>query len=166
MAVTWPRVAVLIACKEYGTLISPISGIDSAHLLMAIAQNESSMGANCGPRHEAVWDVGGTYSADPVQAALLRQYGSAAACSYGPWQIMLYNAPGCTPDELNSQLPLVSRATVAFLSKEIRRWNLSTIEAIGQVWNGGHPGASSPGVQMYCKELQENYEAAEGWLGG
>ena len=166
MAVTWPRVAVLLACQEYAPLIIPIAGIDPAWLLVAIAKNESSLGDDCGPRHESAWDVGGTYAADPVQAGLLRLYGSAAACSYGPWQIMLYNAPGYTPDELNAQLPMVARATIAFLNKQIARWSLASIEAIGQVWNGGHPGVSSPGVAAYCKELQKNYESASGWLGG
>jgi hypothetical protein len=166
MAVTWPRGDVLAACKTYAPIVTAVVGIDSAQLLAAISANESSVGADCGPRLEPAWDTGGKYAEDPDQASLLSQFGQAAARSYGPFQIMFYNAPGYTPDELNTDLKMVTMASIYFLNKQIRVFQPKTIYAIGQIWNGGHPGANSPGVVLYCKELQDNYDAAAGWLEG
>src|ERR1700722_3771531 len=152
MAVTWPREAVLQACKTYAPIVSIIDGLDSAQLLAAIAANESSVGENCGPRYEAEWDVGGKYASNQQQATLLSQYGSDAARSYGPWQVMFYNAPGYTPAELNTDLKMATMASVTFLNKQIRMMRPQSIIHVGQIWNGGHIGADSPGVMLYCKE--------------
>lgn len=166
--VTWPRAEVLDLCKQYGSLLPPIPGIDPAQLLAALAMNESSLGLNCGPRHEDEWDVGGRYSYNPQQAENLRQFPYLAACSMGPWQLMFYNAPGYTPTELNNDLSLVTRATIGYMSRQIQHWNVTTVEEMGQIWNHGspiRPPAVVPvGVQIYCKDLQGNYVAAEGWL--
>lgn len=168
MPVTWPRSAVLQACKGYSALLPPIDSVDPARLLAALAMNESSLGDDCGPRLEPAWDVGGEYASNPQQAANLAQFGQAAAKSYGPWQLMFYNAPGYTPTELNTDLSLVTRATIGYLYKQIKRWNITTVQAVGELWNWGHPdqpGVVDPtGVQIYCRDLAENYIAAETWL--
>jgi hypothetical protein len=168
-SISWPRAQVLQACQTYAPLLPPIDGIDPARLLAALAMNESSLGLNCGPEHEAEWDIGGEYASNPEQAKLLQDYPYLAACSFGPLQIMYFNAAGWgTPTDLNTDLSLVMRASIAYLGKQIKRWNLKTIQGIGQAWNWGHPallGESVPqGVQDYCRDLAGNYVAAEGWL--
>jgi hypothetical protein len=166
--VTWPRSAVLMSCKNYAPLLPPIDGLDPARLLAALAMNESSLGDDCGPRYEAAWDIGGEYASNPVQAKNLELFPYAAACSYGPWQLMFYNAPGYTPTELNGDLSLVTRATIGYLVRQIQRWKITTVQGIGELWNHGSPvippATPSVGVQMYCRDLAGNYIAAEMWL--
>jgi hypothetical protein len=169
MSISWPREAVLQACRTYGPLLPPIIGLDPVRMLAALAMNESSLGADCTPRHEPDWDIGGIYASNPEQAKLLEEFPYMAACSMGPWQIMYYNAAGWgTPTDLNTDLSLVTRASLSYLTKQIKRWNIKTLDGIGQVWNHGSPvippAVPSAGVQMYCKDLAGNYVAAEGWL--
>lgn len=171
MNISWPRSAVLTSCKSYAPLLPPIDGIDPARMLAAMAMNESSLGANCGPHYDPIWDVDGLYGKDPEQAKLLAEYPHLAACSYGPWQIEYYNAAGWgTPTELNTDLSLVTRASIAYLGREIQRWKIANLLVIGQVWNHGSPiippKVPSAGVEKYCKDLAGNYIAAEGWLEG
>lgn len=171
MPTVWPRTDVLTSCNNYALLLPAMDDVDPARLLAALAMNESSLGANCGPRHEPAWDVGGAYGSDPQQAKLLSLYPYAAACSYGPWQIMYYNAAGYTPSELNSDLSMVTRATIGYLSRQIAHWKITTVQAVGEMWNWGHPHrpgevADPVGVQVYCHDLAGNYIAAEEWLAG
>lgn len=165
---TWPRDAVLQSCKNYGPMLPTMEGVDPARLLAAIAMNESSLGANSGPRHEDAWDVGGEYARNPMQARNLQLYPWWAATSLGPWQLMFYNAPGYTPNELNTDLSVVTRATIGYMSRQIQRWNIKTVQAIGEMWNWGHPDRPLEvipvGVQIYCRDLAGNYVAAEQWL--
>src|ERR1017187_8108565 len=108
-------------CRISGPqLVGLPSGIDGAQLLWAMSGNESSFGANCAPRHEPAFDVGGVYA--PHMQSILAQYGSAAAYSYGPWQIMYVNAwPAATPEQM-SDLKVCAAVTVAFLNRLIARW--------------------------------------------
>ena len=166
----YTRAQVLQACVDYGPLVTPIVGIDSAQLLAALAENESSMGANCGPRLEPAWDFGGVYAKDQQQQTLLEEYGQAAACSYGPLQVMFYNASGYTPTELNTDLTLAIRASIAYMNTLIREWHPQTVADVGEMWNSGSLVNSAkgevpaPGVVLYCQELVENYQKAAGWL--
>ena len=166
--VSWPRSEVLHACQSYGPLVTPIEGIDSVLLLAAIAANESTVGVDCGPRFEPGWYWGGPYANNHQQAALLAQYGKAAASSYGPLQIMFYNAPGCTPEELNTNLSLVVRVSIEYLNKQIGEFSPKTVMDVGECWNGGHivrpPAQPSAKVQQYCKDLEANYIAAATWF--
>lgn len=178
MPVSWPRDQVLGVCKQYAPLLPPIDGLDPARVLAALAMNESTVGLNCGPRYEPSWDTNGTYGKNPQQASNLAEYGSvldedgvwrkAAACSYGPWQVMFYNVPGYTPAELNSDLPLVSRASIGYLGRQIQRWKLTTLQEIGEMWNWGHPEEPfevvPEEVQNYCKDLAGYYVVAADWL--
>ena len=63
--------------------------VDGVALLKAIATVESSFGKHLRPRHEPAYDVGGRYyRRDKMIQKLVGLYGSAAAMSYGPFQIM------------------------------------------------------------------------------
>jgi hypothetical protein len=163
MNITWNRRDVLLACKTYAPLVTPIEGIDSAQLLAAMAEKESTMGFDCEPRYEQRYDEGGEYATSPTQQSLLRLYGRQAAMSYGPWQIMLVNATGYSPDELNTNLQACARATITFLNKQIAHFQPTTVANIGQIWNGGHIFADVP---EYVALLEQYYAAAVQWLGG
>ena len=150
---------IAAACREYGLEIVGLPvGIDGAQLLWAMSGNESSFGANCKPRHEPAFDAGGVYGRGPVMTPLLAKFGSSAACSYGPWQIMFCNAPSnYTPDSFNS-LDKASHATVEFLNKLIARWHPANLAEIGECWNGGHVMKTMiPMVAAYVQKLTANY---------
>lgn len=165
--VAWPRSDVLMQCRALAQL-APVGVLNSVWVLAALAENESTLGANCGPRHEPAWDVGGEYASEPIQAQLLEKYPYDAACSYGPLQIMFYNCSGYTPTELNTDLPLVMAASIGYLSRQVKRWNITSLQGVGEMWNWGHPDRPLEkiplGVQNYCKKLAGNYLLAAQWL--
>lgn len=149
------RQQIATACRSYGSQITGLpDGVDGEHLLWALSGNESSFGANCAPRHEPAYDVGGRYA----NAALLARFGHAAACSYGPWQIMFVNCPpNFIPEDMDN-LDKAAAATILFLNRQLTRFRPSTLELIGSIWNGGNPLAlSSVRVQHYADELVRNY---------
>lgn len=148
------------ACRFWGENLAPLTpSLDGARLLWAIAGNESSFGVNVTPRHEPAYDIGGSLAGNPQQAALIEQFGSAAACSYGVWQLMLANAPeGTKPSDLDD-LGTQALCTVGFLNSQLRRFTPLTLTTIGMIWNGGHPmNAPGPGIIAYCSKLSKNYD--------
>jgi hypothetical protein len=160
---SFPQDEVLAACATYGPKLNVPDGLDAVKVMIAVASNESSLGANCGPRHEPAYDVGGSL-AGGAQAGLLAEYGRAAACSYGPWQMMFANFQSRDVSGLSTDLDLLSQEFVRFFNAYvIAGRKATTLEQIGQVWNGGHvmtnPGS---GVVAYCRELQAAYDAAMG----
>jgi hypothetical protein len=162
MPLSFPKAQVLSACQQYGKMLNVPDGLDGSRVMAAIASNESSLGANCGPRHEPAYDVGGIYANGGNMPALLEEYGSDAACSYGPWQLMLDNCPGYTPTELKTSLEACALAFVAYFnSYVIRAKGAKTLSQIGQVFNGGHIMANIPeGVANYIRDLNAAYAAA------
>jgi hypothetical protein len=147
-------------CRVSGPkLLGLPPGVDGTQLLWAMSGNESSFGVNCVPRHEPAFDSGGVYGSGPVMAPLLKKYGSAAACSYGPWQIMFPNCPpGFSPKDM-SDLGKCASATVGFLNHLLARWKPSSLAGIGECWNAGHPMVNlSPGVASYVQKLTANYQ--------
>jgi len=147
------------ACREFASQVTPIRGLDSARLLWAICMNESSGGINCTPRYEAAFDTGGFLGDSAEMKPLLEKFGRAAACSYGPMQLMFCNAPpNAAPDDFND-LHTAMQYSVAFLNKLIRVWKPVTLTTIGQCWNSGSPRQNpSPGVQAYCQRLGKFYD--------
>lgn len=152
------------ACLEYGKLLD-LEGtddgtgkpIDGARLLWAIAGVESSFGANCKPRVEPAYSYGGKYSAKLPQADLLHEFGCDAACSYGPWQIMLCNAYGYKPTELAMDLDKACVATVGF----IRRWCINTqqcktLRDFADAYNSGSPRDSIV-PEKYIEKVRNYY---------
>lgn len=162
--IKFPHDEVVSVCQKYGSLISVASPLDGVKIMKAIAMSESTMGFDCGPRYESAYDNHGVYSRNAAQASLLRQFGRDAACSYGPWQMMLVNCGGYTPTQMNTNLDDCGLAFLShFNSYVVRGWDASTIQEIGQVWNGGHIfrlTEPSERIKRYCEDLQRNYEAA------
>lgn len=156
MASSFPKADVLAACAEYGPQLKVPAGLDPVKVMIAIASNESSLGADCGPRYEPAYDTGGVYSGGDM-VGLLALYGRAAACSYGPWQMMYVNFTAYTPDELLTDLQACAVEYVRFLnSYVIGTKRATTLAEIGEVWNLGH---IAPDPQ-YVSKLQAAYDAA------
>lgn len=132
------RSQVAAMCRKYGPQVGPLPlGVDGTQLLWALAGVESSFGANCTPRHEAAFDVGGRYGSHAPMPDLIARYGSpAAASSYGPLQLMLCNASGLSPvgfDDIDQAF----HASVSYLNNRLRHWNPSDLDEIGECWNAG-----------------------------
>ena len=160
----YTKVQISAQCRISGPdIIGLPEGVDGSQLLWALSGNESSFGANVTPRHEPAYDVGGVYGDGPVMKSLLARYGSAAACSYGPWQIMFCNVPaGWSPSDMDD-LPKAARATVLFLNSLLERFTPWTLAEVGECWNGGHTMETPPpGVARYVHDLIANYAVQMG----
>lgn len=150
-------------CLKYGPQLKVAHDLNGARVMLAIAKNESSCGLDCGPRHEPRYDVrGAIWASSQLQQMLVDQYGSDAAMSYGPWQMMFINFKrGLDPRVLRVDLNTLSLEFVRFFNSfviQIRK--AQTLEQIGQVWNFGHvvhSGAPPLGVRQYCTDLATAY---------
>lgn len=153
-------------CRKYGPLLEPLPpGIDGAQLLWALSGCESTFGENVTPRHESAYDYGGEYANKEPMSDLLELYGSGAAYSHGPWQILFVNAhDNFTPDDLND-IDNAAWASATFLNSLLRRFHPQTLEEIASCWNAGHiqrdPHTqrmvlSSP-VARYAEDLKNFY---------
>jgi hypothetical protein len=145
---------IAAACQT-GTPLGPLpEGVYGPQLLWAIAGNESSFGFNCTPRYEQAFDFGGPYA----DAALLNRFGRAAACSYGPWQIMFCNCPQDYMPADMQDLNKATLATVLFLNRQLERYCPSSLSSIAAIWNGGNPSAiARASVANYSANLAKNY---------
>lgn len=156
---------ILALCKKYGPLLNmpPGSGVDGAKFMAAIAGCESSFGKNPTPRHEPTYDKGGEYAENPPQNELLAHWGSAAAYSYGPWQMMPCNAIGFTPIELANDEEKCAVAFVGFFNRFIMGFrHAMTFDEMAQTYNSGHYTAQpSPGVQKYVADALHYYQSIE-----
>ena len=158
----YSRAEIARACRAWGPMLSVPAGVDGVTLLWALAGCESSFGADCTPRHEPAYDVGGPYAENVEQATLLELYGSAAACSYGPWQILLVNVrPQASPADM-ARLGRCALATVSFLNREIlAREQARTVEEIAEAYNSGkwkwH--AVPAGVARYAADCRRFYDS-------
>jgi hypothetical protein len=157
-----PQSTLLGLCALYGPQLRVPSGVNGFTLMVALAYNESSLGQNCKPRYERSYDEGGANDQNE-QTELIEKYGKAAACSYGPWQMMPCNAPGFSPQELYASPDACAKAFVAFFNRYvIGHCGAKSVSDVAQVWNGGHVSTHpNPGVQRYQQQLLENYEKAK-----
>jgi hypothetical protein len=161
---SFPVADVLAACRQYGGFLHAPAGLDGVKILTALAAAESgggdvkAVGHDCGPRHEPAYDVGGkVYKTSTLQQELVTRHGAAAACSYGPWQLMFMNYPGCTPDQLLHDLPALIEGAVDYFNRyDIGCRKAKNLAEIGEVWNTGSVKADP----VYVAELQAAYDAA------
>lgn len=152
------REEVAAQCRKFGAEVQPLpQGIAGYQLLWALSGVESSFGSNVKPRHEPAYDVGGEYAGNAPCPELLAKYGRAAACSYGPWQVLLVNAPDFTPAEL-AEPGNAAQASVTYLNSLLRRFKPQTLAEIGSCWNAGHiQKPLSVGVARYANDLTKFY---------
>ncbi len=159
---TFPKIEVLASCARYGPQLKVPAGLDGERLMVALASNESSLGDNCGPRHEPAYDVGGlVWASSPAQRSLVEQYSRNGASSFGPWQTMLINCPGFTPAELETNLDDCARSFVGHFNSYVAHFAPKNLTEIGQIWNLGHKTVNPlAGVIRYCADLQKAYDSA------
>jgi hypothetical protein len=154
------------ACRQFGPQLAPLpEGVDGSRLLWALSGNESSFGANSKPRHEPAFDAGGLYGDGAAMRTLLAKFGRAAACSYGPWQMMFCNAPSDFTPASFGDLHQAAQAAVDQLNRFLRKYKPQSLAEIGECWNAGHPIEHlSAGVARYVQQLSGNYAATPPWL--
>lgn len=173
---TKPEIAKL--CFAYGDLLKDHlensddgSGLDDPELrriqgpqlLFAIAGVESSFGANCKPRYEPAYMPGGLYYQQSTPSSAFRtlyaKYGRDAAASYGPWQLLLCNAPGFTPYELANDAEKACQATIGFFKRYVFGIRFArTLEQIADTYNSGTwRDAVTPTVQGYIRKVTHSY---------
>lgn len=159
---SFPKIEVLASCAKYGPVLKVPTGLDGERVMIAIASNESTIGVDCGPRHEPAYDVGGSvWASSPAQRALVAQYGHLGASSFGPWQTMLINCPGFTPAELETSLDDCARSFVSHFNSYVHQYAPNDIREIGMIWNGGHITRNlSVGILRYCADLQKAYDSS------
>ena len=160
------RVASL--CLHFGKILDPHLGntddgtgkpISGAQLLWALAGRESSFGKNCKPRYEPAYDYDGRYGHSHQQFDLLTEYGSDAAYSYGPWQIMLCNAIGYSPRELAHDPEKACVATIGFIRRHILEGQKAhTLEQISDSYNSGnYKDRVTDQVRQYIEAVRHFY---------
>ncbi len=159
--VSFEKRDVIAACGQYGTGLEVATGLSGAAVMQAIAANESSVGANCGPRQEPAYSQGGALAtAGSIQAELLEYYGAPAASSHGPWQMMFINFLPAVRARIAA-----GTATLDDYAQEFVRWfnayvigirKAQTLDQIGEVWNLGHVGPDP----AYTEKLEAAYQAA------
>lgn len=162
---SFPASQVLALCQKYGSKLKPPAHLDGARLMLAIAAVESGgtdprqAGHNCGPRHESSYDVnGGFWRQSPTMQELVKEFGSAAASSYGPWQMMYCNfSPTMTPQECDEDVEDAAVEFVRFFNAQMRRRNPQNLDEVGEVWNMGKIGPDPD----YVQKLHRAYAATE-----
>jgi hypothetical protein len=157
---SFTKADIIAACQKFGPLLVGLpSGVNGIQFLWALSGNESSFGEDVVPRHEPAYDLGGSLSHSPEMQALLAKFPHAAACSYGPWQIMLINCPqGTTPDAM-TDLDTCAQATVAYWNRLLREFHPQSISSLGMIWNAGSPlSHPEPGVHKYMADIVHNYQ--------
>jgi hypothetical protein len=156
-----PQDTIVSLCRKHGPSLKLSSGLDGVRLMWAIAGAESSFGADCTPRHENAYDVGGFYyQHSPSVRALIKSYGSAGASSYGPWQVLLVNAPNFTPSELQADPDKCAQAFVCHMNIFVLGFRgARTLEQIAQTYNSGnfYPNPS-PEVLRYVDKVRNYYD--------
>ena len=152
---TFPQSDVLAACAQYGPMLKVAAGLDPVKVMIALASNESSIGANCGPRPEPFYQ----HSHQPEQVALNQKYGELAWSSHGPWQMMFENFTPETQEAIAAgtvQLADYATEFVRFFNMYVITVRKAvTLPQIGSVWNLGHI-APDP---IYNVKLQAAYDA-------
>ena len=141
-----PRQVVAALCCQFGPSLS-LDGtddgqgnkIDGARLLWAISGCESSFGADCKPRHESAYDVGGYYyNRDKRTQGAVNQWGRDAACSFGPWQVLCINSD-YSPEQLGSDPSVAAAAAVHFIEHFVLGFRKArTLAAILDTYNSGN----------------------------
>ena len=162
---TFPANDVLSLCSEFGPSLKVAPYLDGSKVMAAIASVESGggdwkfVGHNCGPRHEAAYDEGGSiFKSSLEQQGLVAQHGADAASSFGPWQMMFINFSGQTPDQLRTDARICAEEFVRWFNHYVIGVRKAvTLADIGEVWNLGHIGDDP----IYVAKLKTAYDAVE-----
>lgn len=138
--------------------------LDATGVLHALGFVESSHGKYSVPRFEPAYSRKGRYAS----RANDQRWGDAAACSYGPWQIMFINAqgqvPAITPAEMQTSPVSCAVATALFLDNVVLgRQGAQAIEQVLDAWNTGKFTDSILPAGDYVSRGAEDYRK---WMQG
>lgn len=149
------------ACEREGAALALPAGVNGAAVLQALAEVESSYGANAVPKHEPAYDRGGRY----FSPTLARGWGSWAACSYGPFQVMfpVFLELGIHVTPVSAcDLEPGAKAAAGIIAKRIKRQipdgadAETVVRTIGDAYNSGN--ARDKNVPTaYCDKLWAAY---------
>ena len=146
-----------IVTAELGSRMMLFEFANETILLRAIADVESTYGADSTPRHEPAYCRGGRY----FGAAMTKLYGCAAHCSYGPWQVMYPTARELgftgTPEELANP---ETNCLYAVRYLNARAASATTLGQIARCYNGGNIHAAAV-PQSYIDKLVAAYRLRE-----
>lgn len=127
-------------------------------LLGALAENESSFGANAIPKYEKQFDYGGRFYA----RELCKKWGAWAACSYGSFQIMYPVAvelgfdPNRSPAELwDDEVGI--HWVIEYINRRIIDRGAASLRDFAAAYNGGNPKAWNNQVAEYAQRFDLAY---------
>lgn len=158
------------ACVQHGVSLdgcvaAPHGPVNGAVLLWALAGIESDYGRLSDfARHETAYMPGGTYYRHSTQLrALWERYGVLAACSLGPFQIMLptavemgYDGP---PHGLLEPFTAAEIAARLILKRHVRQRGAKLLAEVFDAYNSGtHRDAIVP--EKYIKKGLAAYRTA------
>jgi hypothetical protein len=148
-------------CREMGPQLQCPDGVDGVRLLWAIAGRETTFGDNCTTMHEAGYCYGGKYSKDAVVKHLSTEWGCLAHQSYGPWQILFYEAnrfdPAADPIHLLNSPIYCGALVVKKMNDIFAKQHPATVREIADAWNSGScRDAIIP--KDYMDAVQSNYD--------
>ena len=130
-----------VLCNSLSVSLSSPPDMDAAALLRALAQVESSGGAQAIPRFEPAYSIGGYYYRRAKHVRdLWREYGDWAACSYSPWQILYVVASELGFDGSPIHLrdaTVAGKYVVRYLNRRIFARGAKTIAEVGDAYNSG-----------------------------
>lgn len=147
-------------CQFYAPTVKAPPGVDPYALLYALGMAESSGGTFNITRYEKSY-----HSGRYAVPALIEKFGAAAACSYGPWQIMYVNATdvlGHDVDPIRLHIPEVAAvASIRWLNEHVIGRGAVTVRDIADAWNtGNHRDANVP--HAYIAKVERWYGEAAG----
>lgn len=141
--------------------------LDPMQLLIALGGRESDFGANLKPRHEPSWDAGGhVWMHSRELQGYIKLNGAAGASSYGPLQVMAFDAGGSyAVKDLAHDPQVAMEAAVKYFNRYVTgHWRARTLEEICRTWNGGHPSAgTTPGYVEAVTHYYATETVAECW---
>lgn len=149
------------ACGRAGKALA-LPGVIGRVLLEAIAEVESSYGANAVPKYEPAYDRGGRY----FSPTLAKGWGAWAACSYGPFQVMfpvflemgLHVTPITASDPdfgAEAAARLINRRFASQVPADASAEK--TVKIIGDAYNSGTSRDKNVPVS-YCDKLWAAYQ--------
>ena len=150
--------------KPYAASLTCPSSLQPVPLLLAIADVESSGGANNVPKHEDAYDRGGLYWKEAAHVKdAVRRWGAFAACSYSSWQLLYIVAvelglgaetdPAQMRDDVFA-IPWV----IAALNRRVFARGAQNIQDVADGWNSGSFTDTNKPL-AYIEAMRLAYEA-------
>jgi len=136
-----------------------VGNLDLNAALWALGGAESTFGKFAHqPRFEKAYARGGRYFLPDLD----KQFGDAAAMSYGPWQVMYCNAHKVTggyitPDDMKGMTYAAQVATVKWLDHAVLARGARSMREIADAWNTGSHRDNILPAPEYLEKVERFY---------